>query len=50
MGVGDAEAFYGAVKGEDIGKVTVVEPEAGGGNEDGPVRGVLGGGEEGEEG
>jgi len=50
LGVRDAEAFDGAVEGEDVGEVAVVEPEAGGGDEDGPVGGVLGGGEEGEEG
>ena len=50
MRVGDAEAFYGAVEGEDVGEVAVVEPEAGCGDEDRPVGGVLGGGEEGEEG
>ncbi len=48
--VRDAEPFDGAVEGEDVGEVPVVEPEAGGGDEDGPVGGVLGGGEEGEEG
>lgn len=50
LGVRDAEAFDGAVEGEDVGEVAVVEPEAGGGDEDGPVGGVLGAGEEGEEG
>ena len=47
--VGDAESLYGAVEGEDVGEVAVVEPEAGGGDQDGPVGGVGGGGE-GEEG
>ena len=40
MAVGDAEAFDGAVEGEDIGKVTVIEPKARCGDEYGPVRGV----------
>ena len=37
MGVGDAETFDGAVQREDVGEVAVVEPEAGGGDEDRPV-------------
>ena len=41
LGVGDAEALDGAVEGEDIGEVTVVEPEARGRDEDGPVGGVF---------
>lgn len=28
LGVGDAEALYGSVHGEDIGKVAIVEPES----------------------
>lgn len=32
LGVWDAEAFYGAVEGEDVGQVAVVEPEAGSGD------------------
>lgn len=48
--VRDAEPFDGAVEGEDVGEVAVVEPEAGGGDEDGPVGGVGGGCEGGEEG
>lgn len=31
LGVGDPEPFDGAVEGEDVGEVAVVEPEAGGG-------------------
>ena len=52
MGVGDTEPFDGAVEGEDVGEVAVVEPETGGGDEDGPVGGVglEGGGKCGQEG
>ena len=50
MRVGNAEALYGAVERKYVGEVAVVEPEAGGGDEDGPVGGMLGGGEDGEEG
>lgn len=42
LAVRDAEAFDGAVEGEHVCEVPVVEPEAGGGDEDGPVGGVLG--------
>ena len=41
--VRDAQALDGAVEGEDIGEVAVVEPEARGGDEDGPVGGVRAG-------
>ena len=47
------EALNGPVEREHIGQVPVVEPEAGGGDQDGPVGGVGGegrGDEEGEEG
>lgn len=50
MRVGDAQPFDGAVEREDVGEVPVVEPEAGGGDEDGPVGGVERESEEGEEG
>ena len=50
MRVGDAEALHSAVEGKDISEVPIVEPEAGGGDKDGPVGGVLSGSEEGEEG
>ena len=50
MGVRYAEALDSAVEGEDIGEVAVVEPEAGGGDEDGPVGGVFGESENGKEG
>lgn len=53
MRVRDPEAFDGAVEGEHVGEVPVVEPEARGGDEDGPVggvRGERGGKKEGEEG
>lgn len=52
MAVGDPETLDGAVEGEDVGEVAVVEPEAGGGDEDRPVGGVFcadGRGEEGSE-
>lgn len=35
--VRNAEAFHGAVEGEDIGKVPVIEPEAGGGDQYSPI-------------
>ena len=47
--VGDAEALDGAVEGEHVGEMAVVEPEARGGDQDGPVGGVGGSGEGGEE-
>ena len=40
MGVGDSEAFDGAVEGKGVGQVSVIEPEAGGGDQDGPVGGM----------
>ena len=50
LGVRDAQALHCAVEGEDIGEMAVVEPEARGSHEDGPVGGVFcgGGGKEGE--
>lgn len=42
LGVGDAEALDGAVDGEHVGYVAVVEPEARRADDDGPVAGVLG--------
>ena len=47
MAVGDTKAFDGAVEGEDIGEMAVVEPEAGGGDKNSPIRGVGCGGVEG---
>ena len=41
--VRDAQALDSAVEGEHVGEVAVVEPEAGGGDEDGPVGGVSAG-------
>lgn len=49
LGVRDAQALDGAVEGEHVGEVAVVEPEAGGGDEDGPV-GRVGAGEGGGDG
>lgn len=48
--VGDAETLDGAVEGEHVGQVAVIEPEARGGDEDGPVGGVVRGGGRGGEG
>lgn len=48
--VRDAEPFDAAVQGEHVGEVPVVEPEARGGHQHGPVGGVLRRGEEGEKG
>ena len=42
--VWDAEALDGAVEGEHVREVSVVEPEARGPHQDGPVGRVLGGG------
>jgi len=41
--IGDAETLNGTVERKDIGKVAVIEPEARGGDQDGPVGSVLGG-------
>lgn len=53
MRVRDPETLDGAVEREHVGQVPVVEPEARGRDQDGPVGGVGGvgeGGQEGEEG
>lgn len=42
LGVGDAQPLDGSVYGQDIGEMAVVEPEARRADEDGPVAGVLG--------
>ena len=47
--VGDAETLHGPIDRQDVGEVSVVEPEAGGRDEDGPVGGVGAEGREGEE-
>lgn len=48
--VGDAESLDGAVDGEDIGEVAIVEPEARSTDQYGPVAGVLGQGDMAEDG
>jgi len=47
--VRDTETFNGAVEGEDIGEMPIIEPEARCGDEDGPIGGVVGWSEKGEE-
>lgn len=42
MAVRDAQSLDGAIDGQHIGKVAVVEPEARGADQDGPVAGVFG--------
>lgn len=42
LAVGDAQTLDGTVDGQHIGEVTVVEPEARGADQDGPIAGVLG--------
>lgn len=51
LGVGDSQTFDGAVEGEGVGQVSIVEPESGGADQNGPVGGVgrsrdIGDGEE----
>lgn len=46
--VRDAEALDGAVEREDVGQVSIIEPEARGRDQDGPVGGVGGEGKGGE--
>ena len=41
MRVGDAETLDGAIKGERVSEMPVVEPEAGCGHENSPVGGVC---------
>lgn len=41
LGVRDAEALHGAVDGQHVGQVAVVEPEPRGADQHGPVAGVL---------
>ena len=48
MRVRDAEALDGAVEREDVGQVSIIEPEARGRDQDGPVGGVGGEGKGGE--
>lgn len=42
LAVGNAQTLDGTVDGQHIGEVTVVEPEARGTDQDGPVAGVFG--------